>query len=514
MYLNLLLKLLFLVPTVIALMYICRELIVYQNMGFYRNQGVKCVYVPILGIVGKYIKAKGSNDSLGKLKKCLEDNANEPIVVFNSIRTLRPAVMLLDGDLIREFSSKELDCSTKPKINRQVNFGFFFENGHNALESRAAYAKFFNYRNLCLMSQKINEVIDRMMKEYANKNLTKGEWTQMDVKVYFDEIFSHLVNCILFGEDEVKYVEGEDLNVTIKHFIQNSFKVSSDPLNCLSLDVLNDLSLLSSTRQCQSIYAKLENACWDLVQERKKQGPKSTPNLLDLLIQFDEDRKAEGKPPLTKYDIAGHFILLQFAGSDTSHEISSNSVYALSKNEEMKKAFINIVDSIGGGKDKDLRNVSLEELEATPEYDNFCAELMRVLAPFAVLSPRELTKDIKLGKYQFRKGDRINIPSSLIHTSTRYFPQGNNIKPDMLKEMKTTSGKRSPLLTFGFGKRICIGKELGEIIVKMMLAHFFRNFELSEDKSYKEEIVMKLTYGFVDPKVLVRPRDINEMQQH
>ena len=129
MYLNLLLKLLFLVPTVIALMYICRELIVYQNMNYYRNQGIKCIYVPILGIVGKYMKAKGSNDSLGKLKKSIEESAGEDLIAFNSIRTLRPVVMLLDGDLIREFSTKELDCSIKPMINRQVNFGFFFENG-------------------------------------------------------------------------------------------------------------------------------------------------------------------------------------------------------------------------------------------------------------------------------------------------------------------------------------------------------------------------------------------------
>ena len=505
MYLSLLLKLVAIVPTAILLIYLCRELIVYQNLNFYRRQGLKCFYIPVIGIISKFIKQKGSNDQLGLLKKVLRENANEPMILFNTSKVIKPAVFLINQDLIREFYVKELDCSFKAQINEHAQFGFFFQNGDHVAEARQTYAQFFNYDNLCAMNKEISSLLDRMMTAYKS-TIDKDSWTRIDIKQYLDGIFSEIVNIILFGEKTHKFIDGVDLTMAIKEYINSCFAVSTCPLNNLSLGLLNNLSLLKQTRDFKKLFKKIENVCWDIYQDRKKSGPKDTPNLLDLLIILNAERVKSGKPELTKTEITGHFNLLQFAGSDTSHEILSSILYSLSKMTDVRSRFVDIVDSIISESQVPISELSIKEYEKNSEYELYCEEFMRAINILPVITARELTKDIKLGNYRLSKGSRINTAGGLLTQMPTIYPQGENFDAKQYADIRSAPGKRPLNFTFGLGKRICIGKSLGDMTVKLVLAHFCHNFDISPDASYVEHRKIKLTYGYVDPSILIMPR--------
>jgi cytochrome P450 len=507
MYLSLLLKLVAIIPTAILLIYLCRELIVYQNLNFYRRQGLKCFYIPVIGAASLFIKKKSSNDQLEQLRKMMIQNADEPIVAFNTPRTLKPIVYLIGDDIIREFYVKELDCSIKPSLNKHSHFGFFFQDGELLMESRQIYAQFFNYGNLKMLNKQISTILDRMMNQYK-REISQDSWTKIDIKQYLDGIFSELVKTTLFGESKNRYVGDKNLTMAIKTYINECFSVASDPINMLSLDLLNNLSLLKSTRDCKLLFEQIKEVCWTIYQERKQSGPKEQPNLLDLLIKLNEERVKIGNPELTKSEIAGHFNLLQFAGSDTSHEMTSNILYLLSKMPEVRTNFVDMVDEIFNESQVPASEFSCEDYQKHSKYELYCDEFMRVVVILPSMSPRELIKDVKLGKYQLKKGDRINIVGGLISQLTRFYPQGESFDPEKLAEIRKTPGRKPVNFVFGMGKRICVGKSLGDMMVKLILAHFCRNFDIAHDVDYLESKAMKLTYGFVSPSILVKPRHL------
>lgn len=505
MYLILLLKLFVIVPTTIVLIYACRELIVYQNLNHFRKQGVKCFYIPILGVICKFTKSRGSTDQLAGMKQVLQENINEKLIVFNTLRSVRPAVFLINQDIIREFFVKELDCSIKTTLNKHAQMGFFFQNGELMVEARQAYATFFNYNNLRTMTKEISSILDSMMNKYK-KEISQTEWTKVDIKVYLDDIFSELVNSILFGETKQRYIEEKSLTLTIKEYLNECFLIAVDPLNLVCFDLLNSYSLLKSTRDCHIKFDKIQNTCWEIYEDRKKTGPKDIPNLLDLLILLNQERSKIGKAEMTKTEIAGHFVLLQFAGSDTSHELTSNTIYYLSKTQDVREKFTQIVDQVFAESQVGASDLTSQQYEKVSAFESYCDEFIRVFAPIPLLSIRELIKDITLGEYSLKKGDRINIMGSLIMHLEKNYPQGENFDPVKLEEVKKAPGKKPLNIAFGIGKRICIGKSLAEMIVKLILAHFCKNFELEHDATYSESRKMKLTYGFDVPTVLLRPR--------
>ena len=53
------------------------------------------------------------------------------------------------------------------------------------------------------------------------------------------------------------------------------------------------------------------------------------------------------------------------------------------------------------------------------------------------------------------------------------------------------------------GRRICIGKGFGELVVQIVLLHFVRHFEMEKDENYVEKKVIRASYGFRNPTVVI-----------
>ena len=487
----------------IIALYLGREIIVYNNLLYFKKQGVKTVYIPFMGTTNLWRRSKGSHDQLATARQFFEDNKDEPLIMMNSNKMTMSSGFLLDESLIKELLVKEIDCFKKIEFMKHCNLGFFFHNGQEVLESRAIYSEFFNYENLKKMILLINKEILIALSDFTQNNLAKDKYTKVHLKTFLQEIFGNIVNSILFGEEEKNLINGESLPIVIQNYVKEVFSIIVSPINLLSLDYLHDEQILPKSRRMAQKRRELEEACWQLYTKRQQQGPKAVPNLLDLLVQRNARLRAEGNQVMTKSEIAGHFNLLQFAGSDTSLETSTSSFMLMSKQHNIQDSFRKIVEEKLNGKSKsDL--LTYDDLSDCEELDQYINEFIRLCTPIPIIAPREFLKPLKLGKYQFRKGDRLLIPSSLLNTCSRYHTNPYEFDPSRFSPARLAGQSRVALGTFGFGKRTCVGKALGELIVKTTLVHFVRFVDIIPDPDYIEEKVFKLAYGYANPTVLMK----------
>ena len=490
----------------IVFLYAARDLLCYLNLEHFRKQGVKCVYVPVIGFLKFFITKPGQNDDLINLKKFLDDNKEEPLIMFNTYRRKMPVGLLLDDGLIREFLVKEMEYTHKIAFVKNVNFGFFFQNGEKLLDARATYSDFFSLDNLEKMTTVLGKKVKNIMLDFGKHHIPEGkEYVKLDIHHMAETVFSEIVNSILFAQDEPQQFGGKPLAKAIQSYLVRMFEINKRVENILSLDFLHEYKLHPKTRSGMKYGQDLEDLCWSLYQKRLQEGPKSDPNLLDMLVQKNKENEAAGKPILDKYDIAGHFNLLQFAGADTSLETSSTFIYYMANNPDFARDFTALTDQMWSKRNLD-EYLTWEDLNSNERFEEYMAETLRLFAPFPILSPREFIKPCQIGKYQFRAGDRIHVPSRLIHINQKYFEDPMEFKPERMNKSNKSNIKRGTYNPFGNGRRICVGKSLGEIMVKLVTLMFFRLFEVVKDDEYIPKQVFVLGYNYANPSVLIRWR--------
>ena len=136
-----------------------------------------------------------------------------------------------------------------------------------------------------------------------------------------------------------------------------------------------------------------------------------------MLIEKSNKQVKEGNGELTKREITGDFVLLQFAGVDTSKEIITSTIVTLAKEKNHQEAFSTISEEIFGKKGPSNQpTIDYEDICEHKLLEQYIKEAIRLGAPISNISPRQFIKPGKIGKINFRVGDRLEIPSSLMHT--------------------------------------------------------------------------------------------------
>lgn len=154
----------------------------------------------------------------------------------------------------------------------------------------------------------------------------------------------------------------------------------------------------------EKVYKSIETAVMSQYENRLKSTPRDTINMLDLLIEQNKTCNHEDK--WSTDEIVGSFILLQFAGSDTSKEISSYFLNYLGSNQPMQEMLLKELD------EQIYSNtfINYETLDKSPVFNMHVYEALRFFSPFTNTSPRKIVKECKLGKYHIKKGTNLVLP--------------------------------------------------------------------------------------------------------
>jgi cytochrome P450 len=167
-------------------------------------------------------------------------------------------------------------------------------------------------------------------------------------------------------------------------------------------------------------------------------------------------------------DVAGNVLTMLLAGEDTTANTLAWMIYLLSRHPE---ALRRACDEVAA---KNLERY--EDVSALPYLDACINETMRLkpVAPILMLEP---TRDTRLGELELPAGTLIMCLMRAGATDERRFPEAQTFDPDRWSSVSASSAKRV-VMPFGAGPRLCPGRYLAILEMKMVMAMLLTRFEI------------------------------------
>ena len=128
----------------------------------------------------------------------------------------------------------------------------------------------------------------------------------------------------------------------------------------------------------------------------------------------------------------GSWLLIVFAGNDTTRNTLSGAMKLLTEFPDQKQALIDDPGLMGGAVD----------------------EFIRMVSP-VIYMRRTATADVELNGQQIREGEKVIMYYGAANRDPEVFPE-----PDQLDVRRANAGKH---IAFGYGPHTCIGKRVAQI---------------------------------------------------
>ena len=485
-----------------------RELFAYYNLNHYRKQGIKCYYWPVAGIDSQFVTRKTDPDALTRIRRFVEDNKEEPIVMFNQHRSVASTGFLLDPRLIKELILNEIEFSARSPAISKMNLGLFFDFSSNAKFHRAAYTQFFLFDNIKTMTSTLSESADLIFKTFTKSIPTiPDEKVKINLEEFLEGFYRILANRVLFDEEECYLSNGKSLTTEIENNLNEIGRIINSPSNLYTYGLLHDLGILPKTREYVRSLNRIEEEIHKIFLKRMETGPKSRLNLLDILISRYKEIEREGGVSMTKKEIAGDFIKFQVAAVTPCKIVAISSIMMLAENPNHEEEFSKIAKEAFGKMERAQRkNLEYEDTEVEG-LDFYSKEFLRLGAPIGALVPKQFFKPCRVGKYTFRAGDSLILPNQIIHSVCSKWENPLEFDPSRWTSDRQASIEKTSYIPFGMGSRNCLGRSLGELSLKIVLLHFTKHFCIHADSSYVQKKIIEFNYGYSkDASVLISLR--------
>jgi cytochrome P450 len=228
-------------------------------------------------------------------------------------------------------------------------------------------------------------------------------------------------------------------------------------------------------------------------------------NLIEAMIAA-RDTPGSG---LSDADVAGNVLTMLLAGEDTTANTLAWMIYLLSRNPQVLARARDEVRAVLGAQPLPAR---YEELSALPFVEACANETMR-LKPVAPLILNETVRDTVVAGIEVPAGQLVMCLMRPGATDERHFPKAQEFDParwlaDGTPGRAAASAKRVAM-PFGAGPRLCPGRYLALLEMKMAIAMLLGGFEIesvSTPDGGEAREYLALTMSPVGLKLRLRPR--------
>jgi cytochrome P450 len=207
-------------------------------------------------------------------------------------------------------------------------------------------------------------------------------------------------------------------------------------------------------------------------RERMQQDPslrESPGNLIEAMIAA-RDRPGHA---LDDGDVAANVSTMLLAGEDTTANTLAWMLWLLARNRyALERATTEVRMALAG----DRGPTRFEQLEALPFVEACAHETMR-LKPVAPILPLQAERDTALGGIAIPRGTLCIFLMRAPAVDARHFARPDAFDPDRWLREEGTAGKRISM-PFGAGPRMCPGRYLALLEIKMAAATLLGGFDL------------------------------------
>jgi cytochrome P450 len=199
------------------------------------------------------------------------------------------------------------------------------------------------------------------------------------------------------------------------------------------------------------------------------------PNIFDLYLNHNIRAAKEGRVSDIVGDgaIIGVLIGTQFAGSDTSQAGSSSGLTYIAEDQNLQQKVLEACKD--GNSDQIIENQTMHKLTL---------EILRLCNPASGLIPRVALSNFEINGVKIKKGDWMTVPIGASWAKPGVF--GKDYAEFNIERHSSKSGEFGmDFIPFSFGKRNCIGRSMGEIMVKILISELIRRFEIKNPEGYQ-----------------------------
>jgi retinoid hydroxylase len=205
----------------------------------------------------------------------------------------------------------------------------------------------------------------------------------------------------------------------------------------------------------------------DLVARRDASGVRG-PEILSALLEVrDEDGR-----PLPRSTVVDELQLLLFAGHDTTVTGTTNLLYHLAREPEVRARAQAEQDAVPAS--ERAAGPNLEQVRAMTYLDAVIKESMRLIPPIGGAF-RVMLEDAEFGGFRIPKGWRIAVGPRSVHWEPEYFAEPERFDP----ERWLGPDERPPFsyIPFGGGPRVCVGQHFATLQMQLVTALLLRRFD-------------------------------------
>ncbi|KAL6923612.1 hypothetical protein ACHAPO_007849 [Fusarium lateritium] len=142
------------------------------------------------------------------------------------------------------------------------------------------------------------------------------------------------------------------------------------------------------------------------------------------------------------------------------------------------------------------------DIDKLPYLHNYVREVLRLYCAVA-MAPRQATQDVEIAGIAIPKGTVVQLSPAVMNTHPAVWgPDAQVFNPDRWNDLKGSATSAYAFETFHNGPRMCIGKQLSMMELKVMLVELVRKFKISKPLGNEDKEV-----EVAGPTFTLRPKE-------
>lgn len=206
----------------------------------------------------------------------------------------------------------------------------------------------------------------------------------------------------------------------------------------------------------QAARRRLDRIIFAEVERRRATGEGGE----DVLSMLLEARDQSGER-FTAQELRDQLMHLLFGGHDTSSSTMSFLLYELARNPGVRDRIVAELDAVLGGSPP----TAAQLLESLPLLSQAVDETLRLYPP-VWFGPRRAVARFNFGGYEVPAGTHVIHSAWVSHRLPEVFPDPEAFIPERFSPEAKAALPPGAYIPFGAGRRVCIGKRFGQLVVK------------------------------------------------
>nr|TKS15953.1 cytochrome P450 734A1-like [Populus alba] len=383
----------------------------------------------------------------------------------------KPTLAISDPDMIKEVLMNTGDGSFQKARNNPLA-KLLFGQGLNgldgeewALHRRIANQAFMIERVKCWVPEIVESITKMLIKWEEIRG--GGDEFEIDVHGELQNFTSDVIAKTAFGSN---YEEGKRI-----FLLQDQHKyLAYQALGNVYIPGFRFLPT-KKNRERWRFDRETREAIRNLIKNNNSERENSR-NLLSLLMSSYKNQEGE-EEKLGIEEIINECKTFYFSGKESTADLLTWALLLLALHQEWQNKAREEVFSIFG----ENESIAAEKLNDLKIVNSILCETQRLYPPVVML-PRQTSKNVKLGALDVPAGTHFYLAlPSVHHDPDIWGKDANEFNPLRFNEPRNHLASFFP---FGIGPRMCVGKNLAVMEVKIVLAMIIRSYSFVVSPTY------------------------------